>query len=438
MIKISEFNFDNFEDAYNTYTLDTSVYYPEQYMTILQNPYNEKYYLKKNGYYNGDKEDGLCYKCNNLSEYTKRNFTLEIDSTFSYNILDVKSTFVPIIKFDNWSIHGNGIVYNEDTYNFNFDNNTIGIDQRFLKIVRTQKDYSNYLIIYFCGVFIQTLEIGEDDCILSDMLLATDAFDINPTYISDFPIIYSIDIWDNENDPIDIPFKSFSLPWLNVECQFLYDKVILTANVYNDDPLGYSLLWSTGERTRSIEVDYEEYPYYEVTATNRMGSETAVVDYFAYCGYDMYSLEFYLKEDLETPPIYNLEFDFKASVDELRPLIYLRGGLYDRTTEKVLSLGACYYSFNEYLYPDENDDNKVMYDNKYLNDWYHYKVHVDNTNLTVNININDNEVATINLNEELIPYDVGFLSGLNGFFGCTSDYYIDNLKITYKEEEWQH
>lgn len=226
----------------------------------------------------------------------------------------------------------------------------------------------------------------------------------------------------------------FWLPWINVDCQFLYDKVILTADVYNDDPLGYSLLWSTGETTRSIEVPYEEYPHYEVTATNRVGSTTDDVDYFAYCGYDLYSLDFSLKHDLETPPIYNLEFDFKATVDDLKPLIYLQG----YWNEKVLSLGACYYSFNDYLYPENTDENKVLYDNKYLNNWYHYKVHVDNTNLTVNININDNEVATINLNEELIPRVVEFSCGLNGFFGCTSEYYIDNLKITYKEEEWQH
>lgn len=226
----------------------------------------------------------------------------------------------------------------------------------------------------------------------------------------------------------------FGYPWINVDCQFLYDKVILTADVYNDDPLGYSLLWSTGETTRSIEVPYEEYPYYEVTATNRVGSGTSTVDYFSYCGYDVYSLDFSLKEDLETPPIYNLEFDFKATVDDLKPLIYLQG----YWNEKVLSLGACYYSYNDYLYLENTDENKVPYDNKYLNNWYHYKVHVDNTNLTVNININDNEVATINLNEELIPHIVEFSCGLNGFFGCTSDYYIDNLKITYKEEEWQH
>ena len=223
-------------------------------------------------------------------------------------------------------------------------------------------------------------------------------------------------------------------PWINVDCQFLYDKVILTADVYNDDPLGYSLLWSTGETTRSIEVPYEEYPYYEVTATNRVGSGTSTVDFFSYCGYDVYSLDFSLKHDLETPPIYNLEFDFKATVDDLKPLIYLQG----YWNEKVLSLGACYYSFNDYLYLENTDENKVPYDNKYLNNWYHYKVHVDNTNLTVNININDNEVATINLNEELIPRVVEFSCGLNGFFGCTSEYYIDNLKITYKEEEWQH
>lgn len=223
-------------------------------------------------------------------------------------------------------------------------------------------------------------------------------------------------------------------PWINVDCQFLYDKVILTADVYNDDPLGYSLLWSTGERTRSIEVPYDEYPHYEVTATNRAGSTTDDVGYFSYCGYDVYSLDFSLKDDLETPPIYNLEFDFKATVDDLKPLIYLQG----YWNEKVLSLGACYYSYNDYLYLENTDENKVPYDNKYLNNWYHYKVHVDNTNLTVSININDNEVATINLNEELIPRVVEFSCGLNGFFGCTSDYYIDNLKITYKEEEWQH
>ena len=223
-------------------------------------------------------------------------------------------------------------------------------------------------------------------------------------------------------------------PWLNVECQFLYDKVILTADVYNDDPLGYSLLWSTGERTRSIEVPYEEYSHYEVTATNRAGSATDYVNYFSYCGYDVYSLDFCLKDNLETPPIYNLEFDFKATVDDLKPLIYLQG----YWNEKVLSLGACYYSYNDYLYLENTDENKVPYDNKYLNNWYHYKVHVDNTNLTVSININDNEVATINLNEELIPYVIEFSYGLNGFFGCTSEYYIDNLKITYKEEEWQH
>ena len=230
------------------------------------------------------------------------------------------------------------------------------------------------------------------------------------------------------------PRIDFGYPWLNVECQFLYDKVILTADVYNDDPLGYSLLWSTGETTRSIEVPYEEYPYYEVTATNRVGSGTSTVDFFSYCGYDLYSLDFSLKHDLETPPIYNLEFDFKATVDDLKPLIYLQG----YWNEKVLSLGACYYSFNDYLYPENTDENKVLYDNKYLNNWYHYKVHVDNTNLIVSININDNEVATINLNEELIPRVVEFSCGLNGFFGCTSEYYIDNLKITYKEEEWQH
>ena len=230
------------------------------------------------------------------------------------------------------------------------------------------------------------------------------------------------------------PRIDFGYPWINVDCQFLYDKVILTADVYNDDPLGYSLLWSTGETTRSIEVPYEEYPYYEVTATNRVGSGTSTVDFFSYCGYDLYSLDFSLKHDLETPPIYNLEFDFKATVDDLKPLIYLQG----YWNEKVLSLGACYYSFNDYLYPENTDENKVLYDNKYLNNWYHYKVHVDNTNLTVNININDNEVATINLNEELIPRVVEFSCGLNGFFGCTSEYYIDNLKITYKEEEWQH
>ena len=230
------------------------------------------------------------------------------------------------------------------------------------------------------------------------------------------------------------PRIDFGYPWLNVECQFLYDKVILTADVYNDDPLGYSLLWSTGETTRSIEVPYEEHPQYEVTVTNRVGSTTNEVNYFAYCGYDLYSLDFSLKEDLETPPIYNLEFDFKATVDELKPLIYLQG----YWNEKVLSLGACYYSFNDYLYLENTDENKVLYDNKYLNNWYHYKVHVDNTNLIVSININDNEVATINLNEELIPYVVEFSCGLNGFFGCTSEYYIDNLKITYKEEEWLH
>lgn len=226
----------------------------------------------------------------------------------------------------------------------------------------------------------------------------------------------------------------FGYPWINVDCQFLYDKVILTADVHNDDPLGYSLLWSTGERTRSIEVPYEEHPHYEVTATNRAGSTTDDVDYFAYCGYDVYSLDFSLKKDLETPPIYNLEFDFKATVDDLKPLIYLQGNW----NERVLSLGACYYSYNDYLYLENTDENKVPYDNKYLNNWYHYKVHVDNTNLTVSININDNEVATINLNEELIPRVVEFSCGLNGFFGCTSDYYIDNLKITYKEDEWQH
>lgn len=227
---------------------------------------------------------------------------------------------------------------------------------------------------------------------------------------------------------------NFGYPWINVDCQFLYDKVILTADVHNNDPLGYSLLWSTGERTRSIEVPYEEHPHYEVTATNRAGSTTDDVGYFSYCGYDVYSLDFCLKRDLETPPIYNLEFDFKATVDDLKPLIYLQG----YWNEKVLSLGACYYSYNDYLYLDNTDENKVPYDNKYLNNWYHYKVHVDNTNLTVNININDNEVATINLNKELIPYVVGFSCGLNGFFGCTYEYYIDNLKITYKEEEWQH
>lgn len=226
----------------------------------------------------------------------------------------------------------------------------------------------------------------------------------------------------------------FGYPWLNVECQFLYDKVILTADVYNDDPLGYSLLWSTGETTRSIEVPYEDYPHYEVTVTNRAGSSTDYVNYFSYCGYDVYSLDFCLKDNLETPPIYNLEFDFKATVDNLKPLIYLQG----YWNEKVLSLGACYYSYNDYLYLENTDENKVPYDNKYLNNWYHYKVHVDNTNLTVSININDNEVATINLNEELIPYVIEFSYGLNGFFGCTSEYYIDNLKITYKEEEWQH
>lgn len=230
------------------------------------------------------------------------------------------------------------------------------------------------------------------------------------------------------------PKFNFWHPWLNVECQFLYDKVILTADVYNDDPLGYSLLWSTGETTRSIEVPYEQYPHYEVTATNRMGSGTSTVDFFSYCGYDVYSLDFSLKKDLETPPIYNLEFDFKATVDDLKPLIYLQGNW----NERVLSLGACYYSYNDYLYLENTDENKVLYDNKYLNNWYHYKVHVDNTNLTVSININDNEVATINLNEELIPRVVEFSCGLNGFFGCTSEYYIDNLKITYKEEEWQH
>lgn len=230
------------------------------------------------------------------------------------------------------------------------------------------------------------------------------------------------------------PRIDFDYPWIDVKCQFLYDKVILTADVNNDDPLGYSLLWSTGERTRSIEVPYEEHPQYEVTATNRVGSGTSTVDFFSYCGYDVYSLDFSLKDDLETPPIYNLEFDFKATVDDLKPLIYLQG----YWNEKVLSLGACYYSFNDYLYPENTDKNKVVYDNKYLNNWYHYKVHVDNTNLTVNININDNEVATINLNEELIPHVVEFSCGLNGFFGCTSEYYIDNLKITYKEEEWQH
>ena len=230
------------------------------------------------------------------------------------------------------------------------------------------------------------------------------------------------------------PRIDFGYPWINVDCQFLYDKVILTADVYNDDPLGYSLLWSTGETTRSIEVPYEEHPQYEVTVTNRVGSTTNEVNYFAYCGYDLYSLDFSLKEDLETPPIYNLEFDFKATVDELKPLIYLQG----YWNEKVLSLGACYYSFNDYLYLENTDENKVLYDNKYLNNWYHYKVHVDNTNLIVSININDNEVATINLNEELIPYVVEFSCGLNGFFGCTSEYYIDNLKITYKEEEWLH
>lgn len=226
----------------------------------------------------------------------------------------------------------------------------------------------------------------------------------------------------------------FGYPWLNIECQFLYDKVVLTADVHNDDPLGYSLLWSTGETTRSIEVPYEQYPHYEVTVTNRAGSGTDYVNYFSYCGYDVYSLDFCLKDDLETPPIYNLEFDFKATVDDLKPLIYLQGNW----NERVLSLGACYYSYNDYLYLDNTDENKVPYDNKYLNNWYHYKVHVDNTNLTVSININDNEVATINLNEELIPRVVEFSCGLNGFFGCTSDYYIDNLKITYKEEEWQH
>lgn len=226
----------------------------------------------------------------------------------------------------------------------------------------------------------------------------------------------------------------FGYPWLNIECQFLYDKVVLTADVHNDDPLGYSLLWSTGETTRSIEVPYEQYPHYEVTVTNRAGSGTDYVNYFSYCGYDVYSLDFSLKDDLETPPIYNLEFDFKATIDDLKPLIYLQG----HWNERVLSLGACYYSYNDYLYLDNTDENKVPYDNKYLNNWYHYKVHVDNTNLTVSININDNEVATINLNEELIPRVVEFSCGLNGFFGCTSDYYIDNLKITYKEEEWQH
>lgn len=230
------------------------------------------------------------------------------------------------------------------------------------------------------------------------------------------------------------PRIDFWYPWINVDCQFLYDKVVLTADVYNDDPLGYSLLWSTGERTRSIEVPYEEQPHYEVTATNRAGSTTEEVSYFSYCGYEVYSLDFCLKDDLETPPIYNLEFDFKATIDDLKPLIYLQG----YWNEKVLSLGACYYSYNDYLYLDNTDENKVPYDNKYLNNWYHYKVHVDNTNLIVSININDNEVATINLNEELIPRIVEFSCGLNGFFGCTTEYYIDNLKITYKEEEWQH
>ena len=64
---------------------------------------------------------------------------------------------------------------------------------------------------------------------------------------------------------------------------------------------------------------------------------------------------------------------------------------------------------------------------------------VDNDYLTGLINFGVvKEEETINLNEELIPYLVEFSCGLNGFFGCTSEYYIDNLKITYKEDEWQH
>ena len=224
------------------------------------------------------------------------------------------------------------------------------------------------------------------------------------------------------------------------------NEYILSSRVYNEDPLGYSLLWNNGEITHDIiikNVNQTEQEIYTLKATNRKGTGyNNIYVPSLRCGTDRYKLGFESKENYDLNK-WKLEFDFFNTVNDLRkrPMIVVCGYILKekvnewrtKTTIECISIGANKTSRqrfeNDYPFEEMYELNSEEYNN-HIDKWCHCILEVDNSLKTVSVKIDGIEVYNEVLQIKFNPLKVFFYSYNNGYNGCSYGYKIDNLKIT--------
>lgn len=252
-------------------------------------------------------------------------------------------------------------------------------------------------------------------------------------------------------------FKLFLKPKLEINppSVTVYDKgyirngYVVVSDVWNYDPLGYSILWSNGEITKDIvveDVDESDPISYEAQATNRAGTE---YDYTyvpsGACGGTIYKLGFESKENYDLDK-WKLEFDFFNTIEDKRkrPMIVVGSYILEekeddwtaRSGIECISIGAnktsrqFFEDFDYWSIGQIYELNSEEYSN-HINKWCHCTLEVDNSTKTVSVKIDDIEVYNEVLQITFNPLKVFFYSYNNGYNGCSYGYKIDNLKITH-------
>lgn len=236
-------------------------------------------------------------------------------------------------------------------------------------------------------------------------------------------------------------------PYSNIYSKgYIRNGYIVTLEVWNDDPLGYSLLWSNGEITKDIVVeDVDKYnpTLYEVQITNSGGTgHNYIYVPRSGCGSGEYELGFESKEKYDLNK-WKCEFDFFNTIEDKRkrPMIVVCGYILEekinewnvRSSIECISIGANktsrQYFENRYPFEDMYELNSEEYNN-YVDKWCHCVLEVDNTTNAVSVKIDDTEVYNEVLQIKFNPLKVFFYSYNNGYDGCSYGYKIDNLKIT--------
>lgn len=204
---------------------------------------------------------------------------------------------------------------------------------------------------------------------------------------------------------------------------FLRDGYYLEADVISDDPLGYSLLWHNGAITKTIKLTNETSA--SVTATNRNGSITATIT--PLFDADNHEILYTVDDVSIIPNKWYLEFDFKASINDIKPLIIIKSQLDSNTVAEigVKAFGVKKTANDPIVY--------YNYDTPLLSNWYHVLLSVDRNarSSTMKITQSSNTVYnnTITIQNDFIPYQIRYETRHNGFDGCSYGFYIDNLQI---------